>query len=108
MNEQEEARWLAEKVLGWRQSEQVYISLNSKGNPYCSCTISNWHPRIDIAQAMMLVDKFPSYSLHKNRHGTFHCVLWAEDMTVLGASDFEPTPAEAICAAAIKTVKKEE
>ena len=110
MNEQEEARVLAEKVMGWDKvfnyliQGHQYITRNGEHKFYAR----DWHPKYNLTQAMMVAEKFPSYSMHKDRHGTCHCVLWAENMIVLGASDFNPTLEAAICAAAIKTVKKEE
>ena len=114
MNEEEEARILAEKVMGWFKdwslpSHWCSRQTNSLGQNYIRAEVSflDWHPRTDIAQAVMLAEAVND-CLHLKQHGAdgtwaaMFCGLMTE---WCNASPLDNTPAAAICEAAIKTVE---
>ena len=107
MNEQEEARWLAEKVMGWtvRDSKRLYYY-----EP--AMLITEWRPDMKIAQAMMVVEALrqKQYFLSLSENAFAQTKPWAAEFlsirdvnaVIWGVGD---TPAAAICAAVIKTVE---
>ena len=119
MEEQEEAKVLAEKVMGWRQRlcesgkwlNKICFYEPMSYPPKCIMPIKDWHPHTNIEQAMMVEEQLRGqgwamllcYHISTN---DWQCSFLKHPNHEVMV--FEATPAAAICAAAIKTAGKEE
>ena len=88
MEEQEEARVLAEEVMGWQKSKERapyawapghIVELDGpwyRNNNGITFLIDDWHPHKNIAQAMMVLRTFPCYELFKTDLGDIGCNVY--------------------------------
>ena len=107
MTPEETERKLAEKVMGWRISApwgedglKSYIDKNDKP----VMLVSNWHPRSDLNQLMMCVEKMRGtvmFGFYKEELG----VIWANGKV---ATSFNKDPKFAIAEAILKAIEGDE
>ena len=98
--------WRLEHLIGLDPEPHGWWYCDNKDEPQMFCW--GWQPRTDIVQAMMVAEK-----LRTDRKARYRIKLWAVasgnwlcEMQRIDATYFRgegETPAEAICAAAMKT-----
>ena len=96
-------RLLAEKVMGWRLTEDHWWL--DRQNYHALFNISAWHPTTDIAQAMMVAEKIGEYkdcvlSYHNSTRAYVYDLYPIDFYNVEFSSGECKTPTLAICLAA--------
>ena len=114
MNEQEGARVLAEKVMGWVSQGSDYGDYRNPNNGDI-WFLDEFYPQTNIEQAMMVVKALrqKQYFLNLSENAFAQTKPWVAkflsirdvNADVWGIGD---TPAAAICEAALKAVGKED